>query len=80
MTDSPFNADSISKAIHASLDSAIAGLPADKNHAILLDATRADGLRGVLVMREPGGWTVAIEGAWAGPHKLSAGVQAIKAW
>lgn len=80
MTDIPFSADSLSKAIHASLDSALAALPSDKTHAILLDATRDDGLRGVLVLREPNGWTVAIEGAWAGPHKLSAGVQAIKAW
>lgn len=81
---SPFSPTALNKAVHDTLDQALAALPAGKNNAVLIDATYSttDGPRAkaLFVHRVKDNWTVALEGAYDGPHGVQGKVATAITW
>lgn len=84
MTQDIFSPAALQKAVHASLDEAVAAIPTGHSRALVIDGTwtLADGpgVRAVFVQRTSDGWTVLAEGAYNGSDGPSAGVKVAKSW
>lgn len=81
---SPFSPTALNKAVHDTLDQALAALPAGKNNAVLIDGTysRTDGpqMQALFVHRVKDTWTVALAGAYDGPHGVQGKVATAISW
>lgn len=79
-----FSPGSLAKSVHDTLDQAQAAIPVGHHHAVLFDGTvsRADGpaIRGMYIQRTDGGWQIALEGAYDGPHGVAGKVAVAKSW
>lgn len=80
--DSPFGPDAIAKSVHATLDAAFSAIPADRKHAVIIDATTVDGgsARAMFVQRVDHGWNIVLEGDVDRAHGVSGAVTVAKSW
>lgn len=84
MSPDIFSPAALQKAVHASLDEAVAAIRPGHTKAVLIDGTysAADGagLRALYIQRTKKGWDVLLEGAYNGADGLSGGVKVAKSW
>lgn len=85
MTDSLLGPAAIASAVHATLDAAFKAIPADKSHAVIIDAVTDQGgtVRGMFVQRTANGWNVVLEGEVSGQLGAAGAAGAVvvaKAW
>jgi hypothetical protein len=72
------------KAVHATLDEAVAAIPPGKHNAVLIDGTYSDTdgatVRGLWVRRTDSGWITVLEGKVDRVHGLAGQVATAKSW
>lgn len=80
MTD--FGPDAIAKSVHATLDAAFSAIPADRKHAVIIDATTVDGgtVRAMFVQRKDDGWNLEMSIDVSKDHGVSGAVTVAKSW
>lgn len=83
MSGTPFDAAALSKAVHASLDQALATIPPGKRGALLMQVQMVNGtpMAGFTVAGHiNGNWEIAAGGSWDGKTKPSAQIAVMGAW
>jgi hypothetical protein len=80
----PFSAEQTAKAIHASLDDALAAVPEGKSNVVLVDGTysRETGAaaRALWLRKTDSGWNVLLEGRVDSTHGIAGKVATAKSW
>ena len=83
-TGNPFSPASFTKALHASMDGALATIPGGHTHALLFDGTydHTDGpaIRAVYMQKAPDGWNMVMAAGYDGPHGVNGQVELSKSW
>lgn len=82
-TPNPFDYASTSKAIHATLDQALATIPPGKRGALLMQLDLANGTpvaHFTVAGHIDGNWEVAAGGAWDGKATPSAQIAVMGSW
>lgn len=78
-----FSPSSLAKAVHATLDEALASIPDGDSKALIIEGSVDDAgptVRAMWVQRAPHGWNVVLEGAYGGDDGPSAGVAIARSW